>query len=203
MRSSHSTPRPKRGRPPLRRFHASFEPVESRLLLTTFTVTTTADSGPGSLRAAITASNTPHSGADAIDFAIPASTAPNLDVPVAGFDPVTQTWKIALTSALPPLMHQVTIDGYTEGQAGIPFRYPSETETQTISIVGTATGGTYTLTTQAPLPVGTTADASPSTPALRRSRRPSRGSSIRTRFSSRTTTAWQRLRRAVSAGQLD
>ena len=111
----------------------------------------------GSLRAAITASNIPHAGADTIDFAIPASTAANLDIPVAGFDPTTQTWTIALTTPLPPLMHQVTIDGYTEGQAGIPFRYPAQTQTQTITIVGNPTGGTYTLTTAAPLPVGTTA----------------------------------------------
>ncbi len=157
MRSRQSTPRPKRGRAHHHRFLASLERMESRLLLTTFTVTTTADGGPGSLRAAITASNIPHAGVDTIDFAIPASTAANLDIPVAGFDPTTQTWTIALTTPLPPLMHQVTIDGYTEGQAGIPFRYPSQTQTQTITIVGNPTGGTYTLTTEAPLPVGTTA----------------------------------------------
>ena len=85
-----------------------------------------------------------------IQFAIPASTAPDLDVPVSGFDPTTQTWKITLATALPAITHQVTIDGYTQGLIGIPFRYPSQQASQTITIAGNPTGGTFTLTTSAP-----------------------------------------------------
>jgi hypothetical protein len=117
-------PRPSYGRSRRRRFQASLEGMESRQLLTTFTVTTTADSGPGSLREAIVTSNLPHLGADNIDFAIPASTAPGLNVPVSGFDPITQTWRITLNSPLPAINHQVTIDGYSQGHFPIPFKYP-------------------------------------------------------------------------------
>ena len=114
MRSRKSTPRPSLGRS-RRRFRASLEWMESRQLLTTFFVTTTLDSGPGSLRQAITMSDSPHAGADNIDFAIP-TTDPN-------FDPTTQTWRIAPTGALPMITHQVTIDGYTQGVI-FPISFP-------------------------------------------------------------------------------
>ena len=154
--------------------------MESRLLLTTITVNSAgdADGADGSdtlsLRQAIEISNgtLPVSSltqaqqglvtvsattANTIDFGIRASTSPGLDVPVPGFDPATQTWRIALSRALPAITHQVTIDGYSEGESPIPFRYPSQTASQILSITGTPTGGTFTLTTSAPLPVGTTA----------------------------------------------
>src|SRR5262249_34361370 len=66
----------------------------------TFVVTNTLDSGLGSLRQAILDANA-HPGADDIEFDIPASTDPNLNVPVPGFDPFTQSWTISLQSALP------------------------------------------------------------------------------------------------------
>jgi hypothetical protein len=136
--------------------------MERRRLLSTFTVTSTADSGSGSLRQAILMSDAPHAGADQINFAIPAATAsPSLDFPVSGFDPTTQTWTITLSSPLPPLAHQVTIDGFTQGQTGIPFRYPAEESLQNLSLSGNPIGGTYTLTTQAPLPVVTTGPIGP------------------------------------------
>src|SRR5208337_4252291 len=65
-----------------------------------FWVTNTQDSGLGSLRQAILDANA-RPGPDDIDFAIPASLDPNLNVPVTGFDPSTQTWTINLQSALP------------------------------------------------------------------------------------------------------
>ncbi len=130
---------------------------QSQQSQTTFFVTNTADSGPGSLRQAITLSNMPHTGADNIIFAIPASISSDLLTPVAGFDPATQTWQITLKSPLPALTHQVTIDGFSEAQNPIPFRYPSEAASQTVSITGSPTGGTYTLSTSSPLPTGTTA----------------------------------------------
>jgi hypothetical protein len=124
----------------------------------TFLVTNTSDSGPGSLRQAILdANNRP--GPDDIEFAIPASTDPNLSVPVSGFDPVSQTWRITLQSALPTITDTVSIDGYTEAQFPIPYRYPDAyTATQIITVTGNPTGGSFTLSTQSPLPLLTTGD---------------------------------------------
>jgi hypothetical protein len=75
-----------------------------------------------------------------------------LNVPAPGFDPGTQDWTIKLGSALPPITHQVTIDGLTQAATQVPFRYPSEVATQSLAITGNPTGGTFTLTTSAPLP---------------------------------------------------
>jgi hypothetical protein len=136
---------------------ARLEPLESRWLLTTFLVNNTADSGPGSLRAAIIASNNATPGPNSIDFAIPASNASKLNMPVSGFDPNTQTWTIKPLTALPAITTQVTIDGYTEANVGVPYNYPSEftNAIQSLGVSG-ATGGTFTLKTSAPLPGGTT-----------------------------------------------
>ena len=120
-------------------------------------VTNTNDSGPGSLRQAILDANGNHSGPNDIQFAIPASTSPLLNVPVPGFDPTTQTWTINLASPLPPITSQVDIDGYSQAHLPVPFRYPSAISSAVQEINVTATGGTFTLTTAAPLPVGTTA----------------------------------------------
>ena len=54
------------------RFRPRFELVEDRTLLSTFDVTNTADSGPGSLRQAILDSNAATAATNTIDFAIPA-----------------------------------------------------------------------------------------------------------------------------------
>ena len=156
--------------------------MESRRLLTRIVVDSTGDgdgadgSGTLSLRQAIEISNgTLQVGsltqaqqalvsgtsttANAIDFAIPAAEFGDAShsVAVPGFDPTTQTWTIAVNSPLPTITHQVTIDGYTEGQTPIAFRYPNQLPTQTLAISGGPTGGTFTLTTSAPLPVGKTA----------------------------------------------
>ena len=70
-------------------------------VLNTYTVTTTADSGAGSLRAAITSANT-NAGADTIDFNI------------AGAGVKT----INLASALPSIDEAVLLDGWSQGGVG-------------------------------------------------------------------------------------
>ncbi len=125
----------------------------------TFVVNNTGDSGPGTLRQALLDADADTSNrVDNIVFEIPASTAANLNVPVPGFDPITQTWTIAPASALPVITHPVTIDGYTEANTGLDYRYPGQitSAVQWLTIAGAPTGGTFTLTTSAPLPVGIT-----------------------------------------------
>src|SRR6516162_7778149 len=105
LRQDRSAPRtsdrPASGRPYSRshfrrhRLVLDPEPLESRRLLATFVVTNTLDNG-----------------SNAIAFEIPASTAPNLDSPVVGFDPVTQTWTITPVGALPVITTPVDIDGF-------------------------------------------------------------------------------------------
>jgi hypothetical protein len=133
--------------------------MESRRLLSTFVVTNTGDSGVGSLRQAIVdADADTKPGTDAIVFSIPASTASGLNVPVPGFDTGTQDWTITLASPLPEITRSLSIDGYTQGYLGVPYFYPADitSASQFLAFTSTATGGTFTLTTSAPLPVGTT-----------------------------------------------
>jgi len=86
-----------------------------------FDVTTTADSGPGSLRRAILESNLAMGGANTINFAIPG----------------TGVETIAPDSPLPAITNPVVIDGTTQpGYAGAPL----------ITIVGQGTGGPGPLT---------------------------------------------------------
>jgi len=82
--------------------------LAGQVLITTrsFVVTTTADSGPGSLRQGILDSNAATGGSNTIDFAIPGTGA--------------QT--IALGSPLPPITASVLFDGTTQqGFAGAPL----------------------------------------------------------------------------------
>lgn len=80
------------------------EALEDRRLMATFTVTSNANTGIGSLRNAITQANN-NPGADIIAFNLPAGSR-----------------TIALTSALPSISGQVTIDGTTNpGYAGAPI----------------------------------------------------------------------------------
>ena len=82
---------------------ARVEAVEPRILLTTFTVTTAADAGPGSLREAIVAANA-NAGADLIAFSI-------------GTGPQT----IRPATDLPAVDDATTIDGRTQpGWQGTP-----------------------------------------------------------------------------------
>lgn len=103
-----------------------FDDLERRRLLTTFVVSDAGDTNtPGTLRYAITQSNqTP--GANDVVFNMPASTAPLLDSPAPGFDPTTQVWTIQLQSPLPAITRPLTIDGYSQGHVGVPYRYPAD-----------------------------------------------------------------------------
>jgi hypothetical protein len=85
------------GRVPRRRFRPRLDAIETRLLLSTFTVTNPDDSGAGSLRQAIYDANA-NGGTNTIDFDIPGS-GPQVITPL---------------SALPPITSPVTIDGYTQ-----------------------------------------------------------------------------------------
>jgi titin len=92
----------------------------------TFMVTNTGDSGPGSLREALTAANTT-AGKDSIAFSIP------------GAGPHT----IAVTTgALPPVTDPIVIDGRTEpGYAGAPLiRVDNATGDSTIAGIDVAAG---------------------------------------------------------------
>ncbi|MFO0890051.1 MAG: hypothetical protein U0790_13040, partial [Isosphaeraceae bacterium] len=144
-----ATPRRRQRRPEL-------EFLEDRRLLSTYYVQNTNDSGPGSLRWAIEQGNDDATPAD-IFFNIPASDSPLLNDPVLGFDPVSQNWTITLLTPLPVITNTVWIDGYTQAHAGIPFRYPNaiSSAVQQVAVTGGPTGGTFTLTTSAPLPIGT------------------------------------------------
>jgi hypothetical protein len=80
--------------------------VEDRTLLSTFLVTTTADSGPGSLRQAILDSNKATGGTNTIDFTIPGHGVQ----------------AIAPASPLPAITRAVLIDGFSQpGYAGTPL----------------------------------------------------------------------------------
>ncbi len=54
----------------------------------------------------------------------------------------------SLPAPCPPSLNTVTIDGYSEAEAGVPFRYPGQLSlaVQTLSVLGSPTGGTFTLT---------------------------------------------------------
>ncbi len=87
----------------------SLERLEERCLLSTFTVTTTADSGPGSLRQAILDANA-NPGPDVIEFNIPTS-----DPGFTASRPVgSQWWVIELASPLPTITDSVEIRGFTQ-----------------------------------------------------------------------------------------
>ena len=113
-----------RAKSPRMRLAIGLEPLESRRLLTTYYVTTTDDSGSGSLRDAIDQSNLDTPGPNLIVFDLAAETGDtHID-----FNPATQDWKIALTEALPTITTPVNIDGFSQANVGIPYTYPDETQ---------------------------------------------------------------------------
>jgi len=93
------------GRKKRRPFHPGFSDLERRMMLATYIVAITADSGLGSLRQAIIDSNAATPGPNTIDFSI-------------GSGPQT----ISLLSALPSISVPVLIDGTTQpGYATAPL----------------------------------------------------------------------------------
>ena len=98
---------------------AGVEPLEGRLLLSTYAVTNTGNAGPGSLRQAILDANK-HAGADAVHFSI-------------GSGPRT----IAVLSALPTITDPLVLDATTQpGYAGKPL----------VELTGSQVGGTSKVT---------------------------------------------------------
>ncbi|MGA2255010.1 MAG: Ig-like domain repeat protein [Thermoguttaceae bacterium] len=103
------------------------QPLEHRIVLTAYMVTTTADIGAGSLRDAITQINadTNHAlysspsnpSVDEIDFNITAASDTG-----GGFNPATGVATITPQSPLPTITDAVTIDGWSQpGFAGTPL----------------------------------------------------------------------------------
>ncbi len=78
-----------------------------------YTVTTTADSGPGSLRAAILAGDA-SSGGFTINFDIPTSDPGYASSFVPTYNFTIQYWTIAPTSPLPAITTSTTINGYSQ-----------------------------------------------------------------------------------------
>jgi hypothetical protein len=108
-----------------RRNRLLFEWLEDRTLLSTFTVTSTEDAGPGSLRQAILDSNAATGQTNTIDFNIRGSGVQ----------------RIAPLTALPAITESVLIDGQSQpGYAGTPL----------IELSGTRAGGGDGLTITGP-----------------------------------------------------
>jgi hypothetical protein len=103
----------------LRAFRPGLEQLEDRMLLSAYLVTTTADSGAGSLRDAITRVDadtnhalyaSPNPGVEEIDFGITAATDTG-----GGYNSATGVATIAPQSTLPQITNAVLINGYTQG----------------------------------------------------------------------------------------
>ena len=106
LESRRPTRRPGRAFLPFR-----LEQLEDRTLLSTFVVVNINDSGPGSLRDAITQANLDTSATSVIDFNIQQIVSPPATVNT-----------ITLRSALPTITHPVQLDGTSQpGYAGIPL----------------------------------------------------------------------------------
>ena len=121
-RGRASTSKGRRPRKPASRTRLILELLEERMVLSPYIVTTTADSGLGSLRDAITQINadTGHvlyaspsnPSVDEIDFAITAASDTG-----GGFNATTGVATIAPLSELPWLTNSLLIDGYTQAGA--------------------------------------------------------------------------------------
>src|SRR5438128_2493907 len=86
-------------------YRPHIEPLEVRVVPSTFIVLNTSDTGAGSLRQALLDANT-SSGADTITFNIPTTDA--------GYDASAGTWTVAPTSALPIITEAVSLDATTQ-----------------------------------------------------------------------------------------
>lgn len=108
---------------PRKRSRLRFESLESRRLLATLSVTNTGDVGAGSLRAAIEQANT-DALPDTIAFAIPGAGA----------------HVISPQSALPKIIHPVTIDGYSQAGSSPNSAALSSNAAIMITLDGSAAG---------------------------------------------------------------
>jgi hypothetical protein len=109
------------------------EQLETRDAPAVFTVTTTADSGTGSLREAITRADSQR-GEDVIAFAIPTTDPGFVDANGNGIYEPGDYWSIAPLTALPAITEAVTVDGWS--QPGPPDDRP------VIELSGAAATGT-------------------------------------------------------------
>ncbi len=112
-----------RGVPRKRGLVLNLELFEDRCLLSTITVTSTADTGTGTLRAAITSAD--GATGSTIDFSIPTSDP--------GYSSSAKTWTITPLSPLPAITATTTIDA--TGQSGYAAGAP------VVVILGTSTTG--------------------------------------------------------------
>src|SRR5262245_48334005 len=90
LRRRRATPRPAPFSATIFRRRPRLEIMEDRTLLSTFLVTTIADSGPGSLRQAILDSNAATGGTNTIDFAIPGDGVQTI-APLSALPSITNT----------------------------------------------------------------------------------------------------------------
>jgi titin len=93
------------------------EALEGRLTPSAFVVTTTADSGDGSLRDAILRANAA-AGPDRISFALSTSDANFVDANHDHQLGPGDYWSIRLSSALPAISDSVALDGWSQGGPG-------------------------------------------------------------------------------------
>jgi hypothetical protein len=121
------------------------EALEDRIQPSAYVVTTTADSGPGSLRDAITQINadTSHvcyaspsnASVDEIDFNITAASDTG-----GAFDPGTKVATITPQSALPTITNAVFIDSYTQSGASANTLTVGDNAVLKIDLSGTQSG---------------------------------------------------------------
>ncbi len=148
-------------------FRPQLDGLERRVLLasgftTTYVVTSTSDTpvaptpdvpNPLTLRQAITEADA-DSGPVTISFDLVPKNIPG----VVNFDLTNQVWTIDVNTPLPPITGQVSIDGYTQKYV-TPVENPNVF--QKVSLIGSPTGGTFTLTfegdTTGPIPFDATA----------------------------------------------
>ena len=151
-------------------FRPRVDGLEPRVLLTSQTippivVTSTSDTpvaptpdvpDPLTLRQAITEADA-SPGPVTIDFDLVPKNIPG----VVNFDLTNQVWTIDVNNnvPLPPITNQVTIDGYTQKFVTPSMDNPNVF--QKVQIIGSPTGGTFTLTfegdTTGPIPFDATA----------------------------------------------
>jgi len=103
---------------------ARFESVEPRVMFAVFNVTTTADSGAGSLRAAIDAANAAPNPSDDADYILFEELGPGLHTitPLTPLPTITDSVTIDGTSAVDLMTPSVELNGSSAGAGRSPTR---------------------------------------------------------------------------------